>query len=122
MTTLSESIDAQIKSLQEQLNGSMKERKEEKTIDEQIKEIEEQMNGPQKEELTPIQRKEEIEGCLVAYHKEEKELLAKIEVKSTIIHYLTVELDVAKHQKEYLEKQLKDLRKWIIRTVREINN
>ena len=62
MTTLSEQTDAQIKSLQEQLNSSQKEHKEEKTIDEQIerlqkeveskperKTIEEQIEEPQKQ-------------------------------------------------------------------------
>ena len=122
MTTLSEQIDAQIKSLQEQLNSSQKEHKEEKTIDEQIKSLQEQLNGSQKkhkEQLTLPQTKEEKDSCLDTFHKEEKVLLAKIEAKSTIIYYLTVELDFAKQQKEYLEKQLEVLRDCITRTAKD---
>ena len=135
MTTQSEQIDAQIKKLQEQLNSPKKEHKEEKTIDEQIKDLQEQLDGTPKrptpsetideqikrlqEQLSLPKTKEEIDSCLDTFHEEEKVLLAKIKAKSTIIYYLTIELDAAKQQKEYLEKQLKSLGEWIVRTARD---
>ena len=119
MTTQEKSIDQQIKEIEEQLNTRKKEHKEEKTIDEQIKEIEEQLNARKKdhkEQISLPKTKEEKDSCLDTFHKEEKVLLAKIEAKSTIIYYLTLELDSAKQQKENLEKQLEVLRDCIIRT------
>ena len=96
MTTLSEQIDAQIKSLQEQLGVSVEEHKERrtiderikdlreqlgvsveehkerKTIDERIKDLREQLNGSQKEQLSLPKTKEEKDSCLDTFHKEEK--------------------------------------------------
>ena len=97
----------------------MKKHKERRTIDERIKDLREQLNGSQNERLSLPKSKEEKDSCLDTFHKEEKKLLAKIEAKETIIYYLTLELDSAKHQKENLEKQLEVLRDCIIRTTKD---
>ena len=86
MTT--QTIDEQINSLKEQLKAPM-----EKTIEEKINEIEELMNSSKKEKV-----------------EEERVLLNKINAKTNIINYLTVELETAKKMKELYEERLTMLR------------
>ena len=114
MTTPEKSIDEQIKELQEQLDEEepkelTKNEWEEKSLEEKIKELQDLLKDNNKEPNTETKRKE-------TFKEEEKVLLAKIEAKSTIMYYLTLELDSAKQQKENLEKQLEVLRDCIIRT------
>ena len=50
-----------------------------------------------------------LEQIIKSLKEEEEELTVKIIRKTTIINYLTVELETAVKMKEYYEKRLKDI-------------
>ena len=102
MTTLSEQIDAKIKSLQEQLSSSMKEHKKERTIDERIADLKRQFR--EEEEEKEKKKRDET------FSKEEKRLLSKIESKLSVIQFLSNAIESEEKDLKDLEEQLEVIR------------